>query len=130
MDCNDCDMHDLCIPVPGMPGQCTLPATCEQCINERMDVIEHESALLDADVAAMRKDIDALQVKVRVTSRKIAGQSRQVAMIKQKADKVIEASTTMLERATRDLGISSETSNGVERLQKLLERIKAAVLYR
>jgi hypothetical protein len=128
MDCNDCDMHDLCIPVPGMPGQCTLPAKCEQCIDERMDAVEHEEALLDADLAAMRKDIDAMAVEMAAVSREIRDQTREIAEVKKGVTGVLESSAELLRRAGSNTARSSVMVADLETLKKMVSSIKAEVL--
>ena len=120
MDCDDCEMHDHCIPVPGMPGKCTMTAKCEQCINERMDTIEHESALLDIDIATMRRDIDTLDIKVKKTS-------REITIITMETKKEIEKSSALLERAIHDEKSNAKTSIDMERLLSMVKRIKAEV---
>lgn len=128
MDCDDCDMHDLCIPVPGMPGQCTLPAKCEQCIGDRMDVVEAGSAAIDADLAAMRADIDAMVAGMDGISRAIEEQTREIDGIKKGVAIVIDGSAILLRRAGTSAATSSAMLARIEQLKKMVIGIKAEVL--
>ena len=135
MDCNDCDMHDICIPVPGMPGKCVIPAKCEQCIDERMDAVEHEEALLDVDLAAMRADIDAMAVEMDAVSRVIEEQTRaidevktrEIDEVKKGVANVLESSASLLRRAGSNAVASSAMVADLESLKRMVSIIKAVV---
>ena len=127
MEYHDCPMHDICIPVPGMPGKCTMPAKCEQCINDRMNAVEHENALLDADIEEMRKDIDAMKVEMDAVSRDIDEQSREISEVNKVVGAVLDGSAMLLQRAASNAVASSVMIESIERMKELVKNIKAAV---
>lgn len=126
-DCHECEMHHLCIPVPGMPGKCAMPVECEQCIGDRMDAVEAESKKLDTDIAAMRRDIDDLGIQIRAQGKRIARQTRQIRDINAATAKEIENARSMLDRSVAMASKFPELDAKIRELNEMLKSINAEV---
>jgi hypothetical protein len=131
MECQGCEMREKCIPVPGMPGQCTMPVECDRCINDRMDAVEHEEALLDVDIAAMQDEIADLEAEMKRQDGILAAierQTREIDGVKRHVDGVLAESAPVLTRALTSLETSTTMQSDIKNLIELARRIKAAIL--
>ena len=123
MECHECFLHDVCIPVPGSPGQCALPVECEQCIERRLGNV-------DADIASMQRDIVWLKKELSRHGKLLKQVKKQSDDLRELTTKVAASSIECASNATRIARLfdqDAEMTAKIAKINEIVQEIKATV---